>query len=184
MVCHTAPWCGGKRNCTEDPDKFAILQVIDACPPGQFSCRTTIEGPEACLQMTFKCDGQTQCIDGYDEADCEKSICEDDEIRCRGNDGRCVFKRYICDGKRDCRDGWDESETLCFLYKHCPRGQLPCSSQNDSIICVDEALRCEEPAQCKNGSRDSRLCDDLASQWLGSFFHCANANLRLPPFSR
>ncbi|KAL1466049.1 hypothetical protein MTO96_042978, partial [Rhipicephalus appendiculatus] len=172
-ICHATPRCGDEYYCT-DPHKNAVYVSTDACPPGQFSCQTTIEGPMACLKWTFRCDGQRQCIDGYDESDCEKRVCDDEEFRCPGSAGRCVSKRYICDGKRDCQDGRDESEELCFLYKHCPRGQLACLSHNDSIICVDEARRCEEPAECKNGSQESRLCFDLALHCLVSFFRCAN----------
>ncbi|KAL1433758.1 hypothetical protein MTO96_042977 [Rhipicephalus appendiculatus] len=169
MVCHATPRCGSKYDC-EVPDKFAINEINrPMCPLTQLGCPTTPEGLVACLPATFLCDGQRQCIDGYDEVDCEKSICDDTEFRCA--DGRrCVPKRYICDGKWDCRDGSDEIGKLCFLHKYCPRGQLPCLFLHHNATCVDEALKCDEHSGCY----ESILCSALAYECRGSFFRCSD----------
>lgn len=169
-ACHATPRCGGKFDCRQQPVKFAVYRFIStSCPPGQFACPTTTEGPNACLPKAFLCDGQAQCIDGYDEVDCEKPTCEDGEFRCLTG-GRCVPKRYMCDGKRDCRDGSDETWKLCFLHKYCPRGQLPCLFHNDSATCLDEAATCDEHSGCER----TIICGELAFQCHGSFFRCAH----------
>ena len=37
------------------------------CKDDQFTC------PERCISASWRCDGESDCLDGYDEKDCGKS---------------------------------------------------------------------------------------------------------------
>jgi hypothetical protein len=58
-----------------------------------------------------RCDGQFDCIDKSDEANC---TCGNGEFLCKigsnmDNKGRCISTAKKCDGKQDCMDKSDES---------------------------------------------------------------------------
>jgi hypothetical protein len=60
-----------------------------------------------CLDWRNICDGQQECLDGYDEENCdilEFNECEDGEYRC--TNGMCIDEEYWLDGKK------------IFSYKH------------------------------------------------------------------
>lgn len=113
------------------------LRSLGRCTNAEFQC-----SDEACISLAHKCDGEPDCDDGSDEANCEHSVltCPAGEFKCRGsrglpNNGRCMLDRYKCDGDNDCGDWSDEvkaiisrlvSEKLTKLvHAFHPTGQLP-----------------------------------------------------------
>jgi hypothetical protein len=53
-----------------------------------------------CLDWRSVCDGEQQCVNGWDEENCDKlefNECEEDEYRC--NNGMCIPEEYWLDGK-------------------------------------------------------------------------------------
>ena len=70
---------------------------------GEFSCGSN----RYCLPLAWKCDGESDCIDGSDEANCSSNACESWQFQCANK--RCIMKSWVCDGDNDCHDGSDES---------------------------------------------------------------------------
>ncbi|OQV22574.1 putative Sortilin-related receptor [Hypsibius exemplaris] len=136
--------CDGWRNCANDRDEVGCpndrLTARTPLRPGQTAC-TRYDGTDgivcaggqagdvSCMPHSWLCDGDRDCSDGSDEAQCGTSAivappalpmthaalqqaCTDSEFRC--NNGRCVPFRYRCDGQADCTDGSDEVQ--------CPSG--------------------------------------------------------------
>ncbi|KAK3107502.1 hypothetical protein FSP39_015994 [Pinctada imbricata] len=59
-----------------------------------------------CVPMTSRCNGEADCGDRSDEANCTQTECPDYKFNC--GDGRCIYKSWICDHEKDCSDGRDE----------------------------------------------------------------------------
>lgn len=57
------------------------------------------------LDMSWVCDGTSQCPDNHDEKHC----CE---FQCLSN-GLCISHTAVCDGYEDCADGSDEAASEC-----------------------------------------------------------------------
>lgn len=69
------------------------------------------------VDSEWKCDGDTDCSDGSDEANCNES-CPDNQFTCQNK--QCISLSWRCDGDDDCGDHSDEThcETLA-----CPPGR-------------------------------------------------------------
>jgi hypothetical protein len=69
------------------------------------------------VNREWKCDGDTDCSDGSDEANCNES-CPDNQFTCQNK--QCISQSWRCDGDDDCGDNSDENqcETLA-----CPPGR-------------------------------------------------------------
>ena len=52
------------------------------------------------------CDGESQCKDGSDEANCTLTDCSLAQFRCANQ--RCIYVYLRCDGDDDCGDRSDE----------------------------------------------------------------------------
>jgi hypothetical protein len=69
------------------------------------------------VDSEWKCDGDTDCSDGSDEANCNEA-CPDKQFTCQNK--QCISLSWRCDGDDDCGDNSDEKhcETLA-----CPPGR-------------------------------------------------------------
>ncbi|XP_067582296.1 low-density lipoprotein receptor-related protein 8 isoform X11 [Pseudorca crassidens] len=71
----------------------------------QFACRSG-----ECVHLGWRCDGDRDCKDKSDEADCPLGTCRGDEFRC--GDGTCVPAIKRCNQEQDCPDRSDEAGCL------------------------------------------------------------------------
>ena len=122
----------------EDPFVKCILRCVEADKVACASGDETYRSEE-------KCNGESDCTDGSDEAGCRTFACEG---------GMEVLERYVCDGSNDCAQGDDEE-------------RCPTHACNDGGV-VPAQRRCDGDPDCADGSdeagcpeRGVPLCDGM-----------------------
>lgn len=63
------------------------------------------------MPQAWRCDGETDCLDGSDEQQCA-ALCGPGQVSCLSGD-QCVDYQQLCDGTPHCRDASDESINNC-----------------------------------------------------------------------
>ncbi|XP_027464836.1 low-density lipoprotein receptor-related protein 8 isoform X9 [Zalophus californianus] len=129
-ACIPERWvCDRQFDCEDRSDEAAELcgragpgatAAPAACAAAaQFACRSG-----ECVHLGWRCDGDRDCKDKSDEADCPLGTCRGDEFQC--GDGTCVPTIKRCNQEQDCLDGSDEagclqagrSPSLIFTNRH------------------------------------------------------------------
>lgn len=88
--------------------EFILYTLVSpACRSYEFSCATGGQ----CVPQAWRCDGETDCMDGSDEQQCA-APCGPGQVPCFSGD-QCVDYQQLCDGTPHCRDASDESIDNC-----------------------------------------------------------------------
>ena len=98
---------GCKSNCLHDQ----FISVVDnTCAPSAFTC-----GHGECIPAHWKCDKQSDCVDGSDEQNCPSQAptsCPASFFTCDNH--LCIPRSWLCDTDNDCADGSDEKNCRKF----------------------------------------------------------------------
>ncbi|KAL5017667.1 hypothetical protein ScPMuIL_007256 [Solemya velum] len=134
------------RACSEDGtwnEQLSQCQAI--CTDGQFQCPSG-----SCISSSLQCDGDNDCGDLADEADCP--ICTDGQFQCPS--GLCISSSWQCDGDNDCGDLADEAD----CPSKCADNQFECPSRS----CIPDYLVCDNYNDCGDNADEAgcSICTD------------------------
>ncbi|KAG8519237.1 CD320 antigen [Galemys pyrenaicus] len=119
------------------------------CPPGSLQCRASGH----CVPLSWRCDGDRDCLDGSDEEECRIEPC--------AQDGQCPppsGSPCSCGGS-DCSDSLGRSSGNC-TWEPCAAGELRCRLGG---ACIPRTWLCDGHPDCPDAS-DELGCGNEALQ--------------------
>ncbi|MBN3314434.1 LRP1B protein, partial [Atractosteus spatula] len=137
------------EDCKLGEDEENCDQVVPSCSSSEYVCASG-----GCVSASLKCNGENDCTDASDEADCVRE-CREDEFLCQ-NRAHCIPSRWRCDDVYDCVDRSDE--------ENCDHAKLPCPPSRplrcgNGRTCLRREQVCDGADDCGDGS-DERRCGE------------------------
>ncbi|XP_064642804.1 basement membrane-specific heparan sulfate proteoglycan core protein-like isoform X7 [Lineus longissimus] len=121
-------------------------------PPTDGQCRADTDtrcNSGQCIPKDYLCDGDFDCADKSDEANCVDTMpCEPNEHRC--DSGKCIQSIWWCDGDNDCGDNSDEN--ICPTSAPgapCKKTEYQCQSRDQ---CIPASYQCDSEVDCQDQS--------------------------------
>ncbi|XP_071941661.1 low-density lipoprotein receptor-related protein 1-like isoform X2 [Antedon mediterranea] len=151
---------------------FALNRLVVPLPEGMVlnECANTT----LCYLPTWECDGENDCGDNSDEAQCQPTpkttSCEEGFFTCTQS-GRCIPMSWKCDQDNDCADGEDEQDSCEYT---CLQDQFQCTSGR----CIPEGWRCDDDNDCGDQSDEGDHCDSKTCD--PEKFMCEGSNICIP----
>ncbi|XP_014221695.1 sortilin-related receptor-like [Trichogramma pretiosum] len=136
----------GKCMCPGGVEPYAnstCPRVANSCAVNQFACDSG-----ACIPEFWKCDGDNDCGDHSDEAQCHRAKCQPNTFSC--DIDKCIPKYWVCDLDKDCKDGRDE---INCTYMKCNDNQFRCENGR----CISPRWLCDGEDDCRDNS-DEKNC--------------------------
>ncbi|KAK7896046.1 hypothetical protein WMY93_021371 [Mugilogobius chulae] len=135
----------GARSEADQSDESPSLCGRHPTPPSRCSASEMQCGSGECIHRKWRCDGDPDCKDGSDEANCPARTCTPEQFKC--DDGSCVGGGRQCNGLRDCADGSDELN--CRNATQCTG---PDKFRCRSGECIDMSKVCNKARDCPDWS--------------------------------
>ncbi|TNN01446.1 hypothetical protein fugu_010828 [Takifugu bimaculatus] len=160
--------------------KFAdgvVVSVSEShqCGAGEFTCARGV-----CIREAWRCDGDNDCRDWSDEANCTVGhhTCEANSFQC--HTGHCIPQRWMCDGDDDCQDGSDEDPQYCEAEQEAAHNGSVLGFQRGPSVtasCAPIKPACPPPAHCNgvqecSDGADEHNCEPLCTRYME--FVCKN----------
>jgi Low-density lipoprotein receptor domain class A len=110
---------------------------------------SAVECDEGTLHASYaRCDGEADCADGTDEADCD----DPNAARYPCRDGKFVDVAAVCDGEPDCKSGVDEA--FCDTLFACE----PAVLGGPSLIFIHATEACDGVSDCLSEADEPSDC--------------------------
>ncbi|CAJ0573858.1 unnamed protein product, partial [Mesorhabditis spiculigera] len=179
--CIQAAWlCDGSDDCWDGWDEEECFEHLlpvpkrptptsRPCDASEFKCKLT----GSCINRGWVCDGQTDCADGSDEADCKNAkTCPG--FQCTSTK-KCLTIDRKCDGKKDCEGGEDEAG----CDDECTADSFNCTNHR----CIPMSWRCDGTDDCRDGGSgagsDEKNCKTPDTRFFAckpNEFRCGNGS--------
>uniref|UniRef100_A0AC34R6H9 EGF-like domain-containing protein n=1 Tax=Panagrolaimus sp. JU765 TaxID=591449 RepID=A0AC34R6H9_9BILA len=194
--CIPRSWrCDGDTDCLNGNDEKSCPSSNEVCDDKtQFKCKEVANHdetaglrwrslsqlfPASCIPKGWKCDGEFDCPEKDDEADCDDIKCTEDQFKCKGflhSAPSCIPMSWRCDGQTDCVDGTDEKNCTTTETTHgCKSDEFRC---NDGQ-CIFASWKCDTEFDCKDKS-DEADCGNVTACDPKTHFKCDTSNFCLP----
>lgn len=154
--------CDGVSDCVDNSDEIGCsntekpttskpsIKPHVKCKANEFSCG----GFDQCIPSSWTCDGNKDCSDGSDEANCKNvtSECPPGHLKCHFSNS-CYQSSKACDGHFDCPDHSDErdcankSPDTVPTKDQCPVGYFKCPE----ATCIPLSKVCDTRSDCYDG---------------------------------